>query len=202
MDHDKDGKKDVHQLSGSAYMTRKTKLVLRKMNPDVVDQALGALYSVWLSVAAVLVIQFARVISMALTMADFLNKPANRFITPVVQKVIPDDYDKWVPIVMGWITKSIAMSIAWYIQSIISATTSALAGGLMMARAAYKFGIHHKVLQKGHEESVIDEVLSYVFAALGFYVQFQSNFGLPFPLNFVLWPFQVAEYWIRWTITK
>lgn len=50
-------------------------LVLRKMNPEKVDTAMASLYKVWLSVAAVLSIQFARTISMALAIADFLKKP-------------------------------------------------------------------------------------------------------------------------------
>jgi hypothetical protein len=57
------------------YMTRKAKLVLQKMNPEKVDKAISSLYRVWLSVAAVLSIQFARTISMSLAMADFLNQP-------------------------------------------------------------------------------------------------------------------------------
>ena len=36
VDADKDGKKDVTEISGREYMTRKTLLVLKKMNPDKV----------------------------------------------------------------------------------------------------------------------------------------------------------------------
>jgi hypothetical protein len=115
-DDNKDGKNDVSELSGSEYLTRKTKLVLRKMNPQKVDNAMSSIYHAWLSVAAVLSIEFARTISMALAIADFLKKPLDRFVTPTLQMVIPDEYDKWVPVVMSWIAKSVAMSIAWYIQ--------------------------------------------------------------------------------------
>ena len=115
-DENKDGRKDVKDMSPAEFMTRKTKLVLRKMNPEKVDQAISNLYTVWLSVAAVLSIKFARTISMALSIADFLKKPCDRFITPTISKAIPDEYDKWVPIVISWIIKSTAMSIAWYIQ--------------------------------------------------------------------------------------
>lgn len=50
-------------------------LVLRKMNPEKIDKAIGAMYKVWLAVAAVLSIQFARTIAMALAIADFLKRP-------------------------------------------------------------------------------------------------------------------------------
>lgn len=73
----------------------------------------------------------------------------------------------------------------------------------MMARATYQFCSYHKMkfLPENHADSNLDEILSYIFAALGFYLQFKHKFTLPFPLNLILWPFEVAEYYIRWTIT-
>jgi hypothetical protein len=115
-DLNKDGKKDSEELSQSEYLARKTKLVLKKMNPEKIDQAISSMYSVWLSVAAVLSIQFARTIALALSISDILKKPIDRFITPIVNVAIPNDYEKWVPVVMSWIVKGIAMTIAWKIQ--------------------------------------------------------------------------------------
>ena len=133
VDADKDGKKDVQEISGKEYLQRKTLLVLKKMNPEKVrffwffvillvlwnrrhlhsilncfvlfcfvqiDKAIYAIYRVWLAVAAVLTLQFARTINMALSIAEFLNRPCDRFITPALQVAIPDDYDKWVPVVL------------------------------------------------------------------------------------------------------
>ena len=99
------------------------------------------------------------------------------------------------------------MSIAWYIQSVISGVTSALKGGLMMALALFEACKHRKItlfglIPEDANQSIVDEVLSYVFAGLGFYVQFRSGFSLPAPLKLLLWPLEVAEYYIRWTITK
>jgi hypothetical protein len=144
---------------------------------------------------------------MALTIAEFLQKPMDRFVAPTLRLAIPDDYEKWVPVVLSWTVKSIAMSFAWYIQSIISAFASALAGGLMMARALYQFFVAHHIklfglIPEDHTQTYVDEVFQYIFAALGFYTQFQFNFALPFPLNFILLPFQLAEYYIRWSTTR
>jgi hypothetical protein len=206
IDEDKDGKKDVSEISQSEFVARKTKLVLRKMNPEKVDKALEAIYKVWLAVLAVISIEFARTISMAMAISDFVRKPLNRFVAPTIQIAVPDEYDKWVPVVLGWIAKSIAMSIAFYIQSVISGVASALKGGLMMAQATYQFLAHRNLLglspSKNHNESNLDEALSYIFAALGFYIQFQAGFSLPTPLNYILWPFEFAEYYLRWSITK
>jgi hypothetical protein len=63
----------------------------------------------------------------------------------------------------------------------------------MMARAAYYlcssrgYKLWGMVPDK-HEESYLDEALSYVFAAAGFYFQFKMSFDMPFPFSLLLWP--------------
>jgi hypothetical protein len=102
IDADKDGKKDTSELSNKEYMIRKTNLVLTKMNPEKVDKAISSIYRVWLSVAAVLAVQFAQAIAMGVAIADFMKRPVDRFIAPTVKMATPDEYDKWVPIILGW----------------------------------------------------------------------------------------------------
>jgi hypothetical protein len=206
-DDDKDGVADVKQIDNKQFMMRKLNLVLTKMNPQKVDEAIAVLYRVWLSVIAVLMVQFARTISLALSISDFMMKPVNRFITPTINLATPTQYQKWVPVVMGWIVKSIAMSVAWYIQSVISAVTSALSGGQLMAQAAYDFCVYRKwtlggLIPPNHKDSYVDEMFMYIFAGLGIYFQFKLNFDMPFPFNLILWPLEMMEYWLRWTITS
>jgi len=207
-DDDNDGKADVDQISNAEFVARKTKLVLKKMNPEKVDKAVASIYKVWLAVAAVLSVEFARTISMAMAISDFVKRPLNRFVAPTIQAAVPDEYDKWVPTVLGWIAKSVAISIAFWVQSVVSGCASALKGGLMMAQATYQalairnidlFGL---ISSKDHNDSSLDEGLSYVFAALGFYSQFRVGFAIPTLLKPILWPFKLAEYYLRWSVTK
>ncbi len=102
VDADGDGKADVDQIATKEFVRRKFLLVMKKMDPHKVDNAISSIYHVWLAVAAVLTIEFARAISLALSIADFLKQPINRYVAPVIKKVVPDEYDKWVPIILGW----------------------------------------------------------------------------------------------------
>lgn len=102
VDADGNGKADVDELSSRAYVERKTLLVLSKMDPKKVDNAMSSIYSVWMCVMAVLSIQFARTIQMAHSIAEFMEQPVNRFIAPVIMAATPDKYDKWVPVILGW----------------------------------------------------------------------------------------------------
>ena len=51
---------------------------------------------------AVLAIQFARTVAFAESISNFVKKPTQRYVTPAIQKVVPDDYHKWVPVICGW----------------------------------------------------------------------------------------------------
>ena len=43
-------------------------------------------------------------------------------------------------------------------------------------------------------------LLAYLVAALGIYFQLSLGFHLPFPLNFVLFPFTAIEYLLIWMV--
>lgn len=148
-DDDGDGVADVDQIDGKALMMRKANLVMTKINPIKVSDAIESIGRVWISVLATLTLEFARTISLSLTISDFLKKPVDRFIAPTLQLATPKGYKRWVPVILNWICKSIAMSIAWYIQTIISAFTSALEGGLIMART-----VQRVCVKKGESKSV------------------------------------------------
>ena len=94
LDEDNDGIADVDQIAGKELVHRKTMLVLRKMNPEKVDRALNSMYRVWLSVAAVLSIEFAKTIALALSIADYMKQPVvTRFLAPTIQLAVPNAYD-------------------------------------------------------------------------------------------------------------
>ena len=99
------------------------------------------------------------------------------------------------------------MSVAWYINAIITAVTSALTGALIISRTLLKIAHKKGVTMNGlipadDKDTYIDEAASYVFAFLGIWFQFKLNFDLPFPFNLFLWPVEMVEQLIRWSITK
>eukprot|EP00591_Stephanopyxis_turris_P003416 CAMPEP_0195516868 /NCGR_PEP_ID=MMETSP0794_2-20130614/8876_1 /TAXON_ID=515487 /ORGANISM="Stephanopyxis turris, Strain CCMP 815" /LENGTH=325 /DNA_ID=CAMNT_0040645571 /DNA_START=78 /DNA_END=1055 /DNA_ORIENTATION=- len=207
VDADGDGKADVDQIDDKELLMRKVNLVLTKINPEKVDNALGELYKVSLSVIATLTVEFARTIALACSISEIVRKPLDKYITPLTKQVVPKEYHRWIPVVFGWCAKGIAMSIAWYIQTIISAFTSAVQGGIIITRSLIKicakkgitlFGL---IKSDNPDDTKLDELGAYGIAALGFYFQFTMGFSMPFPFNIVLMPFEMAESYIRWKIT-
>jgi hypothetical protein len=148
-----------------------------------------------------------------LTLAGYFERIAHFILEPPARMCIDEAYHKWVPVIIGWACKGLAMNIAWRIQRLLTASASAITGGLLFSRAILRM-----LWKKRHssdeaymfdrEETPLDEIIGFLVAALGFYTQFQSqyksgfSFQVPFPLNLVTWPFDWAEKWIQWQITK
>mmetsp|Transcript_48677 Transcript_48677/g.136934 ORF Transcript_48677/g.136934 Transcript_48677/m.136934 type:complete len:399 (+) Transcript_48677:851-2047(+) len=202
-DDDRDGVADVNQLDGKELLKRKAHLALVSCDPDTVNGAIQGIYTGWMGVLVVLKVEFAKTIALGVAIGHFINKPLTTVAQPVLVYAMRDhkDYHKWIPTIISYICKSIAISIAWYVQRIISAFHSAIRGGLMCSRGVLAELNKRGIIEFDEDESYIDEVIGWTLAALGFYFQFTQNFTVPFPLNFVLLPFSMVESYIIWTIS-
>jgi hypothetical protein len=176
---------------------QKTLIVLATIDPVKINQAVGALTTTWMGVAAVLEREFARTITLSLTLADYLRPASRLLLGPPLYRIVPEDYHAWVPVTVGWMCKAAAMSLAWRIQRVLTASSSAVAGGLLCSRALLRMAARRLpwLQRRGPiEATYLDEILGFGLAALGLYAQIGNGFSfqVPFPLNLVTWPFEIA----------
>jgi len=133
-DDDGDGIPDVDQMGGKELALRKVKLAITTADPDKLNGALLCMYAGWVGVVAVLKLQFAKTIALGAAIGDFLHKTAAKPCTAVLATAMPPEYHKWIPTLITWLCKLVAIAVAWQVQRIISAFHSAVRGGLMSAR--------------------------------------------------------------------
>ncbi|OEU09205.1 hypothetical protein FRACYDRAFT_195507 [Fragilariopsis cylindrus CCMP1102] len=211
---------DEQQTRSDIFYNRKdlflqqTNIVLKTVDPMKINQAAGALYTTWLGVSTVLRQEYARVINLSLTLASGIERISYFILQVPLNIITPKDYQKWVPAIIGWISKGIAMRLAWRIERILTASTSAIAGGAMFASSiirmfnnSNKFKRLFKNIPR-QRPSLVENMLGITVGGVGFYTQiehqYKNNFSfeIPFPLSLVTWPFDLAERWIQWYITK
>jgi hypothetical protein len=201
-------------LNRKDLFLRQTNIVLKTVDPVKINQAAAALYTTWLGISAVLQREYARVISLSLTLASGLERVAHVILEPPLNLVTPSDYQKWVPAVIGWVSKGIAMKLAWRMQRILTASTSAIAGGALFARSIIRMLNRREIFVFGdarydtQHTSFVEDLIGFSVGSVGFYTQiecqYKNNFSfeVPFPLNLITWPFDVAEKAIQWYITN
>lgn len=194
------------KLTGQQYAKHKTLFVLQKMNPDTLNKALGNIWKVWFAVISVLVVQFARTIQTANSIAEFLNNPTDHYVKPVVVAMIPPEYHQWIPVLLQWICKTVGITLAWTLASIRVAFASSMQGGLMLSRhgltALKDRNIDVAAMFGKTDTAKVDEYAAYVFATLGFVFQLYNRMNPPFPLNILLFPFTMAEWALRYGVMK
>ena len=124
-DDDKDGVPDVHQLVPAELLKRKVQVTaVAVKDPDKLLAACGGLYTSWLAVQGTLRLQFAKTITLGVSIATELDKPIARVAVPILVGVMPPQYHHWIPALLRTASKMVAVAIAWQLQvtSLVSST--------------------------------------------------------------------------------
>jgi hypothetical protein len=202
-DEDKDGNgiKDVHKLTAQELVTRKVSLALKTVNPEQINTAVAGLYKGFTGVVVVLKFRFARTIALALSIAEYMRPLAMRFLAPALAMAIPAEYHQWISTIISVFCRTIATSIAWKIQRLISTIQAGIKGGLMFSRALVRFLHENEIIDFDDEATFMDEILGWVVAAMGIWFQIEHGWHLPFILNIFLWPLHIAEHVLIWSVT-
>lgn len=199
-DENNDGVADVLQVSNKELVQRKVLLFLKTVDPKRVTDALAGINAGLLAVVATLKLQFAKTITLGNAIASTVEAPVEKYLMPHIQKLVPPEYHKWSVTLVSYTIKSTAISIAWTLQRIISAFHSAVRGGLMCSRNLLEYCSKMGYAQIDHEKTYLDEIVGFALAFLGLVFQLRFGFGLPFPLNILLLPFSLAEYFLIWMV--
>eukprot|EP00756_Hemistasia_phaeocysticola_P006270 Hpha_TRINITY_DN13755_c1_g1::TRINITY_DN13755_c1_g1_i1::g.142487::m.142487 len=166
-------------------------------DPEKLSKALTGLYTGLLGVITTLRVQFARTIALGASIAGMVHERIEPHVLPHIKQVMKPEHQQWAPTLLQWICHFVAISLAWQVQMIISAVQSAMRGGLMFSRHAFRFARRRK-WKVPPEGTWWDDVVGYSVAAAGLYAQLRMSFRVPFPLNIILLPVSALEWWLHW----
>jgi len=201
-DKDDNGIADVDEISPQELLLRKSKLAMKSVDPNKINKELALIYTGWIGVIAVLKIQFAKTVTLGNMIGDKLYGAVAFYAEKQVLAVTPEENKKWVPIVLQWMCKAVAISLAWWIQRVISAFHSAIRGGQIFGRELVNF-LHEKgFVNWKDEDTYMDEAVGWAVAALGLLFQWTFRFSMPFPLNILLFPVTMLETFIIWSVSN
>lgn len=198
-DEDGDGIPDVQQITKDQLAQRKLRVAFNAMDPFIVQEALGALWTSTLSAASTVKLQFARTIALGISIGDTLYRPIGRYVIPLVEGFTDPTYHKWYPSVFGYICRMFGASLAFQIQRILSTVSTGLRGGHMMIDSFASFcetrGLTY--LSDGY----LDDILAWVLVALGIYSQLFLFTYLPFIIKLMFFPAFITEWILTMLVT-
>jgi len=183
------------QLGGSAR-DRALFMMAVIERPEDLQTSLGACTGIVMAVLSTLRFQFAKTSALAVGIANILKEPCVAVFEPGIKYCLGPAIGHWASTFIDIALKSVALSIAWYVQKGVSAFYSGIRGGTMCV-----YGLMRLLQIHGKEPSHFDEFLGYPLAAYGFYVQVTNFFTLPYPWNIALLPLELTEWGLEWAIT-
>ena len=206
-DEDGDGIADVKQITASQLIDRKMKVAFGAVRePQKLATAVGGLYTGWLAVQGTLRIKFAKTINLAVSASQFCEYYVTKALLPFATPFVERSYVHWLPVGISSVTRGIFIWLAWKMQEVVSAAQSAMRGGLLCSR-----GVLNHLNKRGYKSflglsleasnTYIDEAVGFALAFLGFAFQLTQGFAIPFPLNWVMLPLDMVEWYIRYEVT-
>lgn len=137
VDADGDGVADVRQLTGQELMTRKLGVWAQAIkDPEKLSAAIGGLCAAWLAAQSVLRVEFAKTITLGVSIAEMATPMLTRICVPFAVHVLPKPYHHWIPLLVQTAARAIGVALAWRVQVLVSAVHLALRGGLLFSRCA------------------------------------------------------------------
>jgi len=198
VDEDGDGIKDVDELSNGELFLRKCTLVMRTVDPNKFNKALGGLYSGFLAAVMVVQYEFAKTVTLGASLGDFMEKAIDIVLDPFLEMTLPKEYLPWIDLLEKYICRAIGVTIAWAVQFYNSLLHCAVAGSLIFSRALVPFLNQRGVLHvENLEDTYIDEIIGWAVAVFSIFVQYLFGFKLLFPFNVILSPLLGVEWTLR-----
>eukprot|EP00227_Mantoniella_beaufortii_P013801 CAMPEP_0197581922 /NCGR_PEP_ID=MMETSP1326-20131121/5287_1 /TAXON_ID=1155430 /ORGANISM="Genus nov. species nov., Strain RCC2288" /LENGTH=361 /DNA_ID=CAMNT_0043145901 /DNA_START=35 /DNA_END=1120 /DNA_ORIENTATION=+ len=202
VDADGNGVADVKEIDKKQLVLRKMSVVAKAVDPELVADALHAIYAGLTAVVATLRIRFAACVTLGITVGGIAHNIAETHLEPVIFELTPPDYRKWVAPSVKYGCRVAGVTIAWFLQMTMSAFHSSARGAQLFARGVLAYAVRHKYLQPTavDEKGRFFNLFIVAFGFLGFWSQFWSGFALPFPLNLLLLPVRLVEWGLRFLV--
>ena len=202
LDEDDDGVADVKQINQKQLVIRKAAVIAKAVDPELVAQALTAIYGGLMAVVATLRVKFAACITLGVTVGGIAHNFVSTHVEPVLLELTPSDYKKWVSVSVRYGCELMGVFLAWFLQMTISAFHSSARGAQLFARGTLAYAVRHGYLQSNaiDEKGRFFNAFVLLFGFVGFWSQFWSGFALPFPLNILLLPVRFAEWGLRFLV--
>jgi len=194
-------KQKLASMPADKLLAYELDLVLTHVEPEVVRNAYAGLFGAVMGVIATLQSEFAKTVALGTAIANAFKQTGAKHITPVLAHTLDKKHHQWIPVIVDTIAKSLACTIAWFLQRIISAVHSAVRGASLVVHHGIKVLKSRGMLQDFDEDqSNLDECAAAAIALMGFWFQFKGGFQLSFPLNIILLPLTFVEWLITFIV--
>lgn len=198
LDKNEDGKVSLEEIAaalqeqGKGLLVTVMPMVMTRVNPHVINDAIGSVWAIWCSVLITLQSVFAQQISMGMQVGEIISGTAKHHISPIVAKNLDKSYKVWADYGVTVGCKLCGVLVAMFLAKLIGGFMSAMQGGKIIAKVAITSAKEYKVVVTEETEN-LQSICTYIFGGLGFYYQLTSGFSINAFLQVLFLPASIAE---------
>lgn len=191
-----EGVPDSNQIDPEQLAARKTLLFLRTVEPVRLSSFIGGFNAGILAAIATVKLPFAKAVTLGSALGDIAAIPSRIFLIPALATIIPSEYAKWAEPIMNYAVKIVCITMAWMTHRGLSCIFSAIRGGTMCSRNLLRYLSAMGYVEINPDETVLDELVGAILSLIGIWSQFSFGYDTPFPLNVLLSPFLILEFFL------
>lgn len=180
------------QEQGKGLLVTVMPLVMNKVDPHVINDAIASVWAIWCSVMITLQSVFAQQISMGMQVGDIISVTAKRHISPIVAKNLEKNYKVWADYGVTVGCKLCGVLVAMFLAKLIGGLMSAMQGGEIIAKVVISKAKHYQIVITDETDN-LQSIVTYIFGGLGFYYQLTSGFSINIFLQILFMPASIAE---------
>jgi len=180
------------QKQGRGLIMMAMPLVLKRLDPNVMNEAVTSIWAIWCSIMITLQSVFARQVSMGMRVGEIISGTAKLYISPMIAAKLEKEYKIWADYTVLVGCKICGVVVAMFLAKMIGAFTSAMQGGDILSRGAITTAKQYGIVVAKDTRN-LQLIVMYVFGGLGFYYQLSSGFSLNIFLKLLFLPATVVE---------
>jgi len=203
LDKDHDGKVSLEEIAmafqeqGKGLMMTAMPMILTRVDPKVMNNAIVSIWAIWCSVMVTLHSVFARQIALGMQFGESIfginrNRKTPPAPSEMMKKTDKKNHKVWTDYVTLICCKIAGVLFAMFLAKYIGGLMAALQGGEIIAKAAVELLTQYQIIVSQDTDD-LQAVLTYIIGGIGFYSQIRSGFQINALLRLILAPARMAE---------
>lgn len=176
---------------------------MKVTDPSKVTEAITALSAGLTAVLSTLRNQFCQSITLGVSIADIFYKAADKYLRPALEAVIPKEHHKWIPFAISMTTRTIGVTVSWWLTRVIGGVHAATKGSEQLLLGLLALAARHHIPIPANLDASSPLFPSVIMGltSIGIYAQVWRGFSLPFPLNLIFFPLRIVEGLIAYALS-
>jgi len=198
LDKNKDGQVSFLEIvmgfkkGGKGLVVTVMPLIIQKVDPNVMNEAITSIWTIWCLIMITLRSMFAREIAMGMQVGDVISNTMKVYVAPAIAQKVDNKWKIWVNYSLLIGCKFVGVLVAMILQKLLGAFACAMLGGEIFAKGMMPMMSNYVKLSLDEAKNW-QSITTYMIGGIGFLYQLKSGFTMNIIFQLLLAPAVILE---------